>query len=479
MASSAQAPTLVKDINPAGGSNIAFLTCVGDLVYFRATDNVHGAELWRTDGTEAGTMLVKDIDPGPVSGVPSNFMVFNGMLHFITGNATTGRRLWRSDGTEAGTQMLLSLEDLPGLNDWNEFAVMGDRIFFRGTDTANDPKLWSTDGTPAGTQLVAGTGPGNTFNTLQDIMSYEGNLYFKAFDPVHGEEPWTSDGTEAGTRMLAETYPGPASPGPWPPFFTGAGGLVFFRAPTVNSSDELWVTDGTEPGTHLVRDIYPGPNSSVPSNLIEHNGQLLLRVYPSTNSDGEIWQSDGTEAGTGPWADLGYTHPDNLCSHNGAVYMAARGASGQKQLWRTDNTAAGTYEILLPGSDLTQPLGNTNGILSCNGMLFYRASYQAAIGEELYALGQPTGVEEHVRGGMRIHPNPATDRVWVVPEGAPSGPATLIVRDLLGRAIASQEAVAPDGSGRYHVDLEGIAPGPYLLELYMGGTRWSNRFLKG
>ena len=40
------------------------LTAVGDTLYFWADDGVNGDELWKSDGTEAGTVLVKDINPG-------------------------------------------------------------------------------------------------------------------------------------------------------------------------------------------------------------------------------------------------------------------------------------------------------------------------------------------------------------------------------------------------------------------------------
>ena len=57
--------SLLKDINAgAGGSSFFNFTSVNGTLYFRPDDGVHGDELWKTNGTEAGTVLVKDINPG-------------------------------------------------------------------------------------------------------------------------------------------------------------------------------------------------------------------------------------------------------------------------------------------------------------------------------------------------------------------------------------------------------------------------------
>ena len=46
------------------------MTAVGDTLFFTADDGVNGNELWKSDGTEAGTVLVKDINPGSGSSSP-------------------------------------------------------------------------------------------------------------------------------------------------------------------------------------------------------------------------------------------------------------------------------------------------------------------------------------------------------------------------------------------------------------------------
>ena len=103
---------MVKDIVPGVGS--AFpeeLTAINDKVYFRADDGINGHELWKSDGTVAGTMMVKDIRPGSDGGLgpnqnQHNFIVVNGTLFFIANNGIDGDELWKSDGTAAGTVMI-------------------------------------------------------------------------------------------------------------------------------------------------------------------------------------------------------------------------------------------------------------------------------------------------------------------------------------------------------------------------------------
>ena len=105
-----QPASLVKDINPSmtGSSSSPFeFTYVNGLTFFVARDLLRGEELWRTDGTPAGTFLVKDIFPGPSFSSPRELTNVNGTLFFVANEGgATRRELWKSDGSELGTVLV-------------------------------------------------------------------------------------------------------------------------------------------------------------------------------------------------------------------------------------------------------------------------------------------------------------------------------------------------------------------------------------
>ena len=82
------------------------MTVVGSTLFFAASDGVHGTELWKSDGTAAGTVMVKDIYPGAVGSYPKNMANVNGTLFYQAFDPHGGYELFRSDGTSAGTYMV-------------------------------------------------------------------------------------------------------------------------------------------------------------------------------------------------------------------------------------------------------------------------------------------------------------------------------------------------------------------------------------
>lgn len=106
----AEFPFIVKDIHPAGDglSDPVYLTPLYGAVFFRGADDRHGGELWKSDGTEAGTVLVKDINPEGDSW-PGSLANINGILYFSAMDEAYGWELWTSDGAEEGTTLLADI----------------------------------------------------------------------------------------------------------------------------------------------------------------------------------------------------------------------------------------------------------------------------------------------------------------------------------------------------------------------------------
>ena len=124
---------------------------------------------WKTDGTDAGTVLVKDIAPGsdsggegegegsseaPRSSAPQNLTNVNGTLFFTADDGAHGYEIWKSDGTEAGTVMVKDIvSGSSGSNPYQLTDVNG-TLFFTANDGVHGFELWMSDGTEAGTVMV-------------------------------------------------------------------------------------------------------------------------------------------------------------------------------------------------------------------------------------------------------------------------------------------------------------------------------------
>jgi ELWxxDGT repeat protein len=140
----------LQDIRPgtAGSFPHGFFQA-SNAIYFQAADELHGSELWRTDGSEEGTWLVKDINPGTGSSSTTvalyHMAEVNGLTFFWADEPVHGVELWMTDGTEAGTALVADLDpsrqsSTPGRN--RALKGIGNRLYFTATDAVSGEELW-------------------------------------------------------------------------------------------------------------------------------------------------------------------------------------------------------------------------------------------------------------------------------------------------------------------------------------------------
>lgn len=434
-------PHLVKDINSAlttQGSSPGNFCLLNGMVFFAAEDFSHGRELWKCDATGAGTTLVKDIDPtflysvngSPVSANSSNpgeFIASGSSLFFIATDATNGTELWKSDGTAEGTVIVKDIRSGSGSSSPYSLTRVGNTIFFIADDGINGFELWTSDGTSGGTILVKDINPG-TGRSYPELLTAVGNtLFFRVGSGTNGIELWKSDGTSTGTTMVKDVFPG-NNYGDGPSYLVAMGSVLYFAAADHVSGWELWKSDGTLAGTVMVSDINPGSASSFPSSLrvagstlyFTARGDLIwgyglwksngvpggtvqvrrsegiqsLTAVGSTlyfvQDDGvvgkELWKSDGTYLGTTLVKDitpgLGWSSPASLTEVGTNLYFVADDGARGLEIWKSNGTSAGTTMV----SDINPGSGSGLAYLAPNGTGIAIPPEIKAVGSNVFAI---------------------------------------------------------------------------------------------
>ena len=367
---------LTKDINTGFTDDVAALGAnnlcvVGSTTFFAKGSATTGMELWKTDGTVAGTSLVKDIMPGTGSSYPSNLVNLNGTLFFRAIDGAHGFEFWKSDGTEAGTVLVKDIAPGPAhgmgvfLNSNVEFTVVGTQLFFIANDGTNGNELWKTDGTDAGTVLVKNISP--TDSNPSDFANVNGILFFAATEPTVGRELFRSDGTAAGTFLVRDVVGGIGSSAPTE--LTNVNGLLFF-----NGNDELFRSNGTIAGTVMVANLNPGVANSDPLHLTNHNGTLFFVANDGTNGH-ELWKSNGNVADTVMVKDInttGNSSISQLTSVGSTLFLRANDGTSGDELWKSDGTAAGT--VLVRNINFGPSSSAPNSLINVGGTLYFQAN---------------------------------------------------------------------------------------------------------
>ena len=352
-------------------------------MFFTADDGVHGQELWKSDGTNAGTVMVKDIKPDQDGFYgPEYLAAVEGTLFFAADDGRHGMELWKSDGTRSGTVMVKDIITGRRSVDLGSPVAVGENLFFTADDRVHGPELWKSDGTRAGTVMVKDISSDDEgyagYAGPSSLTAAGGRLFFTADDDLHGPELWTSDGTGTGTVMVKDIALGSAASAEPPRSLTGVDDTLFFLAEDGVHGQELWTSDGTRAGTVMAKDINPGEPDSVESgygtDMTGMKGRLFFGASDGTHGPG-LWTSDGTEAGTtlvkaGPGRPRG---AGDLAAVGGSLFFAADDGTSGSELWQSDGTAAGTVVLKdfrrVEDAMYWEPYGLT----SAGGRLFFKA----------------------------------------------------------------------------------------------------------
>ncbi len=381
--------TLVRDIQPGPGRGLstfvsAYLTNLGGVSFFRAEDGTNGGELWRSDGTSSGTVLVRDINIGSSGSNPSYLTNVNGVLFFTADDGVNGRELWRSDGTSSGTTLVrdIAAGNVDGAPRF--FTNVNGILFFAAFDVVRGTELWRSDGTSSGTTLVRDIWLGSS-SDLRYLTNVNGLLFFQANDGFNGAELWRSDGTSSGTTLVRNIRTGSVGSGSYPARITNVNGTLLFSAFDGISGNELWRSDGTSSGTTLVRDLQAGSSGSNPSSVVVINNTLFFSADDG-NTGRELWRSDGTSSGTKLVSDIAFgnagSNPRLIARINGLFYFNANDGYRGYELWRTDGTSSGTVLV----SDINHGVdsGGPSGIAIGNRL--FVTAIDPLLGSELFEV---------------------------------------------------------------------------------------------
>ncbi len=352
--------------------------------------------LWRTDFTPAGTWEVQT--PGiPVCSVALGDRFVVRTLPDVGDYA----ELWISDGTRSGTERISHMG-----SKWSAEATctsLGNGRALVAVGGAA-PELWTTDGTSAGTARLTD----RCSSTDCGLTVIGDRAFFVRSSGFEREELWRTDGTAAGTERVFARESGN---GFVIDRLTACGDRLHFFGGWVSDPEGLepWVSDGTAAGTHVLTDTLPGRHVVVKARACIDGDLVWLE-----EGERRLWRSDGTAAGTTSYHSLASTPsgaPGPGAVAGGALIFSGTRENNWRSLWRTDGTPSGTAELTAP-PPMFQPVAPDFVRFAPAGSGLMFPWYTSATGfEPWFTDGTPTGTHplaEVSQGGAHSFPENLT-----------------------------------------------------------------------
>ena len=330
---------------------IMYASVVEDQLLLEAED----ASLWKTDGTEEGTIRWFGQAPDEPRGIE-----FNDKLYFSVDD-----ELWATDGTESGAQLVKETKhDVDPRFTWvnSGHTLLNGQLYFTvKRDNCNNPpydvraascgetEVWKSDGSTDGTQLSI-TVPKN----VNIVATIEGHVILAERDDHH---IWVTDGTDHGTYQLVD--------GKNAHDISVVNDMLFY----VTGRSQIWVSDGTNDGTHLVKEGRLDNSFNCGFSMFNTGEELYFSAIDQAGDRG-LWKSDGTQAGTALVKE-GRFAP--MFADDGVVYLVGYEEATGRELWRTDGTPEGTVQFLDLNPGPESSLTRLSRVVVNNGMLYLTA----------------------------------------------------------------------------------------------------------
>lgn len=495
---------MIKNINPGGNSiftssnfRSASYTKAGNYVFFRATNSVNGFEIWKTDGTEANTSLVKDIWPGGESSITESilFMEYNGIFYFKANDGIHGEELWRSDGTLDGTYMLKDINVGSGhafgdqsniyynsLSTLNEkcYAVLNGYLYFAANDGI-DSSIWRTDGTEAGTQKVIVIPESGVYDNRRVVINATSDkIFFKSnsINSSNGNNTlWSSDGTQEGTTLL----------GTWILSTTQFkkniihNDEIYFAVNSNLNGRTLMKSDGTVIGTQIVKDNFTDYETF--TALTSCGNYVYFSTGYQGSSGKNLWRTDGTTVGTTLLGEIPLSTPENFigctaCIQNNLLFI--KNSLNNNKLYYVNGNSTNSNDFLTINIINSENFGvNDNyfvsGFYEFNNELYMSAGKQKT-GSELYftdfdfTLTNDDFINNTIQNNIVVYPNPAknTFSIKVINNEEIN---TIHIYDLLGKEMYLSYSNQPE------FNISNLHSGIYIIKVYTDKTNYSSKLV--
>ncbi len=326
-----QPPKLVKDLAPGAGHGYPGWALVhADTLFFVANDGTTD-QVWRSDGTDAGTVrLTAFPKPALHTVIPGELFAAGGRVCF---DGPDG--IYASDGSTGGTTLIAPGVHRVESNDANPVVTNAGVAYLVARRAGGaDTGLWRTDGTAAGTRLVSAT-------ARYALGTMGGKIYFTG-----GGKIWATDGTAAGTAEVAPSANGA-------PSVVGVlGSELYF----LQLDDELWKTDGTAAGTTKVATLpLSGVTVRRDDRAIAHGGKLYFSYEPQADVH-ETWVTDGSGAGT---TKVASSFTESMAQLGGALFFSAEDPTAGNEPAKLTSGAPGVLADLVAGPNGSYPTAFT------------------------------------------------------------------------------------------------------------------------